>query len=113
MNYPVNEDLRLAIERLFDDPGVADVLLGQGVPLAQRDVACRPAMDALERVDLLRKKIELFVTQMASELEELGEDELPRLRSEATAMLVVLGEIQSHFPDVIGDSRDCGIGDTN
>ncbi|MBN2296698.1 MAG: hypothetical protein JXM70_29995 [Pirellulales bacterium] len=104
MNYPVSKTLLSAIQRLFDDPGVATGLLGQGVPLTERDVACTTSMNALERVDLLRKKIELFLTQMAAELDELGEDELPRLRSEATAMLVVLGEIQSHFPDVVKES---------
>lgn len=101
MDYPVSDKLRSALLQLFDDESVALGLLGQGIPLAQRDVSCSTATNPAQRIRLLCDKLESFISQMASEVGELGADELPRLRSEAAAMLLVLREIQSHFPDVI------------
>jgi hypothetical protein len=109
MEYPLSQNFRLAVRQLFDDESVANGLLGQGVPLAHRDVPCTPDTDPRQRVLLLSKKLESFVIQMANELNELGPDELPRLKAEATAVLLVLREIQSYFPDVIGEK---GVGET-
>lgn len=106
MNYPISANLRSAIQALFDDESIALGLLGEGVALSQQDVTCNPQMKPAQRLQLLCNKIESFIMQMANELSELGPDELPRLRAEATGMLVVLRELQSHFPEVIGDAEN-------
>ena len=101
-NYPINSTLRAAIESLFDDPSVGLGLLGPDddfLPSSAREPALRLDMPPADRASRLRGKLEAYVSQMAAELDELGEKEAPRLRAEATATLVVLRELQIHFPE--------------
>ena len=101
MNYPMKVTTERALTRLFGDIDVPFGLLAQGVPLSQRDVQCTPETSVAERMRQLCDRLESFIVQMAQELDELGDDELPRLRSEAAALLLALREIQTHFPDMI------------
>lgn len=92
----------MALQKLFGNQEIAFSLLGQDIPLSQRDIKISVGDDPNKRARALCKKIESFIVQLANELDELGDDENPRLRAEATAMLVALREIQTHFPDAIG-----------
>lgn len=105
MNYPISENLRSALRKIFDDESVAYGLLGQGIPFSQREVLCTSDMEPAQRIRILIDRLESFIVQMANELSELGPDELPRMRAEATAILLTLREIQSHFPEIIGESQ--------
>ena len=101
-NYPISDQLRTAIESLFEDPSIAFGLLGQGVewlPDTDREESYSPNAAPSERAKRLRKSLESYVRQMATEVAELGPDELPRLRAETTATLVVLRELHRHFPE--------------
>ena len=102
LKYPVSASLRDAIEVLFDDPSIGLGLLGRGLdflPASDKEEAFSPNLDASIRARRLRDKLEGYVAQMAAEAEELGPDEVPRLRAETTATLVALRELQSHFPE--------------
>jgi len=99
MNYPIHEELRVAIKALFDDVSIADGFLGKDVPRAQRALSGSQGDDPIARIGRLRDQLESYIIRMAAELEELGEDEGPRLRSEATGYLVVLGNIHGLFPE--------------
>jgi hypothetical protein len=107
--YPVSSQLRGAIEVLFNDPSVGLGFLGRGIdflPLSGKEPSLSPNMSAADRARMLREKLESYVMQMAAEAEELGEEEVPRLRSETTATLVVLRELQRHFPEAFAEESD-------
>ena len=107
-NYPVNRKLRNSIDSIFEDPSVGLGFLGigidflsnldEGVSLVQRG-------DPIERICQLRDKLEDFVAQMAVEILELGEEEAPRIRAEATATLIILREIRNYFPEAFSELR--------
>lgn len=102
MKYPVSESLQNAIEALFDDASVGLGFLGRGLdflPSSGKVESQSPNVDPVTRALRLRQKLESYVSQMAAEVVELGEEEAPRLRAETTAILVALRELQNHFPE--------------
>ena len=103
LRYPVKPELREAIELLFkEDPSVGLGFLDRGIgflPVTETEESLSPNLGPGERAKRLRKKLETYVIQMAAESDELGAEETFRLRSEATSLLVVLRELQNHFPE--------------
>jgi len=100
--YPMSEPLNRALEDLFDDPSVAFGLLGIDEGSSSENSRAQPLDLRIaegERARRLRAVLERYVLDMAAEREELGEEELPRLRAESTAMLVALRELMRHFPE--------------
>ena len=100
--YPVSTQLGTALESLFGDVSVGIGYLGRGldsIPASEKAQSLNRDLNATERACLLREKLEGYVVQMAAEAAELGEDEVPRLRSESAATLVVLRELQTYFPE--------------
>lgn len=99
-NYPVNRKLQNSIDYIFEDPSVGLGFLGvdflsnldEGISLVQGG-------DPIERICLLRDKLEDYISQMAVEILELGEAEALRIRAETTAILIVLREIKNYFPE--------------
>ena len=101
--YPVSDELNSAIRTLFDDPFVALGFLGfegNGDDSSDdwREAPTRTTATADERARSLTQKLETYIVNMAAELDELGTDELQRLRAEATGFLISLREIVAHFP---------------
>ena len=76
-SYPLTQEFRHAIERLFDDPSVALSPLGADRTdpddwyVSQTD----PSVPPLRRAVMLRTKPEQLVKQMADEHEEMGSPE--------------------------------------
>ncbi|MEO8069115.1 MAG: hypothetical protein ABI599_15565 [Flavobacteriales bacterium] len=104
-DYPISTSLRSSIESLFEDHSVAEGLLGielDGLSRFDAEPAMNPTLSPAERAASLRRRLEGYVSLMAAELKELGEDEAPRLRAEATATLVGLRELWRHFPEGFG-----------
>ena len=102
MDYPLSTELRHAIEVLFEESSVGLGFLGRGAKFLTVDAeeeTLSPKMLPELRAKRLRQKLESYIAQMAAEALELGEEELPRLRAEATATLVVLRELKTHFPE--------------
>lgn len=99
MQYFISENLQAALNRLFDDPTVVTCLLGVGVPDNMRDSPDKNATP-LQRIASLQVQLEEYISQLSEEAEELGPDEIPRLRAEATAFLIVLRELKEFFPEV-------------
>ena len=101
MNNKISSELSKGITTLFKDPSIGLGFLGLGEKLIENG---RSTVDEtlpyMVRLRMLRDKLEQFIVQMAEELEELGEEEEERLRSEATSMLVIIREIETHFPEI-------------
>lgn len=98
--YPISAPLRSALEALFPDFTVAEGLLGDDL----RDKGLNPerAVDSASAKALeLKNVLEGYLCQMAKELEELGDEEAPRLQSEARGLLVALRELALRFPEVV------------
>ena len=102
MYYPISPSLKNALEQLYDDPSMPDGFLAQGLPLSQRNSTVPKEFDCTQRVQMLCQRMEEHIELLAEQIEELGEGELPRLRAEATATLIALREIQTHFPYIVG-----------
>lgn len=102
LTYPISSGFGRAIEDLFNDSSVAWGLLGGNEGVNPLNEGARPGeIDriAIDRARKLRATLEGYVMVMASEAEELGDEEVPRLRAEATALLVALRELMRHFPE--------------
>jgi hypothetical protein len=100
--YPITNELQHAIRVLFDEPSIPTGLLGDdldSVPSSWIEKAFSPQTPPLERVRKFRGTLEKYVINMALEANELGEEEISRLRAEATATLVALRELMRHFPE--------------
>jgi hypothetical protein len=100
--YPVNQELRDSIESIFDDVSIGLGFLGVGVnfmPDGDGGIPLDQKGDPIERVQRLRIKLEEYVVQMGAELKELGEQDVSRIRAEATATLIFLREIKRYFPE--------------
>lgn len=97
---PVSPSTKNAIHLLFEsrieDVGLLD--LGDYSPADVHAVNIDSA--AASRVVALRFVLENYICQMAAEALELGPNEVPRLRSEATGILLCLRELYCHFPEV-------------
>jgi len=104
----ISEELRTAIRELFSDESVAYGLLGQGLSPAERNSDYETNLDPMFRIPLLSSRLESYIVQLSKELDELGPGELPRLRSEATAFLIVLREIRTFFPEAFGSGPSAG-----
>jgi hypothetical protein len=101
--YPLSQELRQAIERLFVEPAMAYATLG--ADRAEPDDWYEPAFDAsvpaAHRASLLRAKLEKYIQQMAQEHEEMGSPEASdTLRMQAIGLLIALRELSLHFPEL-------------
>jgi len=101
--YPLSQELRQAIERLFAEPAMAYETLG--ADRAASDGWYEPGCDATtlpaRRASLLRAKLEKYIQQMAQEHEEMGSPEASdTLRMQAIGLLIALRELSLHFPEL-------------
>lgn len=93
MRPKINDpELRRALSGLFGGLDVPEGLLGLDRPLDRNGL---PALD--ERPAALIHKLEDYIKNMAAELEELGPDQGPRLKSEASGLLIALRELRRYF----------------
>lgn len=93
MRQKINDpELRRALSGLFGGLDVPEGLLGLDHPL---DRSGLPTPN--ERPDALIHKLEDYIKNMAAELEELGPGEGPRLKSEASGLLIALRELRLYF----------------
>jgi hypothetical protein len=102
MKYPVSNKLKAAIEILFDSPAAGLGFLGALEEMSPKNGyqdSLSPNMSPTERARLLRKKLEGYVELCAAQIEELGPDEVLRLRTESAATLIALRELWLHFPE--------------
>ena len=108
MKYPVTDQLRAAIEKLFETPATGLGFLGALEEMSARagfEESLSPNVTPAERARRLRKKLEDYVVLAAAQIEELGsEDETRRLRAESTATLIALRELWLHFPEAFETS---------
>jgi hypothetical protein len=104
MKYPITEQLKAAINKLFKTPATALGFLGALEEMSARagfQESISPNVNPIERVSMLRRKLEGHVVQMATESEELADDaETLRLRTESMGILIALRELWLHFPEV-------------
>lgn len=89
-DQPIPPELNDAIRVLFKDAAVARDFL----QLPSEESTGLPPASYEERVAQLEQTLVKYILQMAAELEELGEDERPRLESEARATLVAIREVR-------------------
>jgi len=103
MRYPVTADLAAGIEKLFETPATAFDFLGALEEMSGRagsDHSLSLNASSADRARMLRRKLETYIVQMASESEELGDAaETLRLRAESVGTLIALRELWLHFPE--------------
>lgn len=92
MNTEVSPQLQEAIRKLFGDST-------RGLQFLDTPKQAGDAQGTLgDRVRELRETLERYVIDMSNELDELGEEEQPRLEAEARATLITLREVNWLFP---------------
>jgi hypothetical protein len=89
----INPVLVQAVERLF-----GEARMGLQFLELPHDEVNAPLLVGEDRARQLRSVLEGYVVGMANELDELGEEERPRLVAEARATLVALRELNRFFP---------------
>jgi hypothetical protein len=102
-SYPLTQELRQAIERLFDDPSMALTPLGANRtdPSDCYVSGADPSLPPQKRAVMLRTKLEQFIKQMADEHEEMGSSTATdTLRMQAVGILLALRELWLHFPEI-------------
>jgi hypothetical protein len=101
--YVPSNEVRSALNELFDDPAVVVSLLGADSSPADTwmEEALSPDVDPRARALGLRAKLEEYIVQIAKEKLELGsEEETRRLRAEGTGLVIALRELGRHFPEL-------------
>lgn len=100
--YKTSKELRDAIGAIFSNPeegllalGAIDTDIGM-----QQEQPLSTEIDPLQRVSILRRKLEDWIELYGLEIQEFdSEYDSLRISSEAKALLLALREIQRCFPD--------------
>ena len=101
-SYLLSDELRSAIESLFEDTSMGFGPLGiEDGPSDHYEPDVDRTNSMSERATMLRKKLESFVAQMAAESVEIGcAETTDTLRMQAIGILIALRELQRHIPEI-------------
>lgn len=105
--YPVTATLKVAIEKLFDNPLQAYRALGVEKPLSSDwyDKGELPA-SFHERAAIYRAKLEEYLLQIAEESAEYeNPEETRRLRAEAIGILVAMRGLVTYLPESLANAK--------
>ncbi len=111
--YKLSKKLDEAICALFEEPEIGYSALGCEPDLFVKDLDLRREKDLpislapLERVALLRRRLEDWVELKGLEIEEFeGEVDTVRIQSDALTTLLVLRDLAQFFPEVETASKE-------
>ena len=108
--YQVSKELNEAIHKIFENPEPAFLMLGSGPNKdslgLQREAPLPVELPVLERVALLRRRLEDAIELFADQMDYYVEDDQDQFVYQAQATLIALREIKKFVPESETASKD-------